>query len=243
MNYAFRALLPIVLALLLANCGSTRPLGESGFLDDPGRLSKAQDLPFKKSWTKPGADLRNYGPIEVAPVTVEFLQFSEKDRASSKRAEKKRTAVVELARYSETAFRTTLEKIPSSDQPLVCEVAIVEFEPAIPLANAAGYSLGLLGGALREIVVSGGGTVVRSSGVRGYLAIEARLRDPRSGDVLFIFADAARGRPSIVNIKDFQPLGHAKAQIRTWAKQCAASLRKEPKQRVREELPIDLKPW
>ena len=243
LNHFIKLLLPSLAVAFLTACGSTQPLGKSGFLPNSERLSKPKDLPFKRAWRDPAIDLRTFGAIQLAPVSTDHLHLSKRDRSDPKRVKKKTAAVSELARYAETTFKRTFDRAEASGKPLVCEIAIVEFEPAKPLANVVGYSLGLAGQAVRQIVVSGGGTVVRSSGARGYIVIEARLRDASTGEVVFMFADAERGRASIVNIKDFQRMGHAKARIRTWAKQCLAAVRKDPEQKIYEEFLLDLKPW
>ena len=78
---------------------------------------------------------------------------------------------------------------------------------------------------------------------RGVIATEVEFKDAQTGKTIFMFADREKGRPWLVNVKNFQKLGHAKAHIRTWAKQTVAVINRAPLQRILDPLPIDLKPW
>ncbi|MGK0187367.1 MAG: hypothetical protein ACI9R3_003154 [Verrucomicrobiales bacterium] len=241
------AMTPIV--ALLVSCGSTQTVGHSGFLPDPERLSRANDLPFDKDWRAPGIDLRKYSSVEVAEVSADFLHLTDENMSSKKMAVR-RSQVGDLAQFTRSTFEGAFanQNLMGHDGAegqgrLICELAIVEFTPSKPLGNVVGYSFGVAGQVVSKVLLGLTGTAIRGSGVRGHITIEGQFRDEATDNVVFMFADKQSGRPSLASIKNFQRSAHAKSQIKILARQCARALTKTPEKKIHRSLPVDLKPW
>ena len=242
----------IVTTLVFCNCSSTEFAPEnSHFLQQASRLQAAEDVPFKKSWRSPDLDWSQYNKVVIAATSLDHLRHSPDIEGDPHRKAARNDAAETLAEFAEAQFINTFTndkkqrfEVVESPGPntLSCEVAITEFAPTKPLVNTAATAAGLAGSAMKEITMNAGGTVAKSTS-RGVIAVEVQFKDTQTGKTVFMFADRERGRPSLVNIKDFQKLGHAKAHIKTWAKQTLAVIHKKPLQRILDPLPVDLKPW
>jgi hypothetical protein len=62
----------------------------------------------------------------------------------------------------------------------------------------------------------------------GKIAIEGRIRDGRTGAIIFQFADREKDKATFYNVRDYTPLGHAERTAREWAEQLDAFLRTPP---------------
>lgn len=214
-------------------------------------MKRYYDLPFLKAWRKPGLDFERYEKIAFAPVITESLQrYAREDEVEFAT---RQAAAEELADFTVETFKETFandkdktfQVVEGSDDgdALVCELAIAEYTPTNRLGTTAGYGLGVAGQALREVFLTLQGTVLRGAGVRGQITMEGRLSEAASGQVVFRFADRESGRASLFNVKDFQQSGHARDQIRLWAKQLLAVMKKEEGQKILDPLPFELNPF
>lgn len=238
-------------ASALANCATPKyDASESTFLPEVSRLKPDPDVPFHSSWTSPGLDWGRYDELAVRSVSLQHLRDSEEPEETEDDPRRRAWAGV-LAEYAEQEFTDVFQSDKKkrfavvsspSENTLIWEMAITEVVPAKPLVNAAATGLSLLGSAVKEIAMNAGGMLAKAS-TRGVISIEGQLKDGKTGKPVFMFADRERGRPSLVNVKDFQKLGHLKAQIRTWAKQTLAVINKKSGQDIRDPFPIELKFW
>ena len=238
--------------VVFSSCQSTVFTPEhSTFLQQPSRLQAADDVPFRKSWRSPNLDWSQYQKVVVHSVSLEHLRHSPDIEDDSDRRAAREEAAAVLGQIAETAFidvfandrqhRFEVVEAPGPHT-VTCEIALTELIPAKPLINAAATGAGLAGSALKEVALNAGGAAAKSTS-RGVIAIEVQFKDSQSGRTVFMFADQERGRPSLLNVKDFQKLGHAKAHIKTWAKQTLAVIKKTPNQKILDPLPVDIKPW
>ena len=252
MNTFLLRLLLIASALCCCSCGSLPTPGSAGFLSEPERMDRNKQLPFKKSWDKSGINPAEYNALKIVEVSAEHLETGR--RRSDRKLQKRDEDVAELAEYARTAFEEAIRNdktgrihlANSSSDPkrtLICELAIVEFEPNSPLAMTVAYGLGVSGRVANLIALSGSSTVLKGIGIRGRIAIELRLRDAHTGETIFMFADRERGRASIVNVKDFGRTLHARARLRTWAKQTVTMITNADDRRIRDPFILELKPW
>ena len=70
--------------------------------------------------------------------------------------------------------------------------------------------------------------------LKGNLAIEGRLRNPTTGEILHQFSGSAESRSAfLLPVTDFTPYGQARQALRSWATQFEALTRTAPGQRVR----------
>jgi hypothetical protein len=196
-------------------------------------------------------DWSRYDKVLVKPVSLKHLRHSDKVENNPPQRSQRDLSASALAAYAKEQFTETFREDPerrfqvvpsATSGTVICEIAITEFTPAKPWFNAAVTSLGVVGSAAKEILLNAGSAAAKTT-ARGLISIEVQFTDAETGRPLLTFADRERGRPSIVNLKDFQQLGHARAHIRTWAKQTLAVIKKDPTEEVYDPFPIDLKFW
>ena len=77
-------------------------------------------------------------------------------------------------------------------------------------------------------------------GLKGNVAIEGKLKDAKTGEVLFQFADTEESSSLVVPIKDFIPYGQAREAFRNWSRQFEKLTRVAPGKRVRDTRVISL---
>ncbi len=76
----------------------------------------------------------------------------------------------------------------------------------------------------------------------GCVAIEGRLREGKTGKVVFQFADKEKDKATIYNARDYMALGHAKRTSREWAEQLDEFLR-TPKGPVKDSFFLTPMPY
>ena len=117
---------------------------------------------------------------------------------------------------------------------LVVELALVELNPS----NFAG-----------NIVKTGGSVFVPGVGflgsqfTRGGIAIEGKIRNGETGELLVEFADRQQDRTTLFSFRDFTPYAHDRAAIDDWAKQLDRLSRTPSTYRVRGSLGVALNPF
>jgi Protein of unknown function (DUF3313) len=75
------------------------------------------------------------------------------------------------------------------------------------------------------------------------VAIEGRVRDSVSGDVLMMFADREEPPQRIIDLKSVTWWEHAKESIDLWAKQMVKPANTPPTEKVKDEAFFTLRPW
>lgn len=228
----------LFLALLLVttgvSCRSTQrlvkafPAEPSPFLVNQHALIKtdARKSPFLRDWrntdAKAWAEAEKRAHIHIAPVTIDPLRPMTRTLSKIEVTEKSRLKNVrKLADYfhgeMDKAFRQapkgSREVVAKEDaDSLVLEVAIIEFNP-----NS------LIGGVLRKsinILLWPGAETAVSHKLKGYMAIEGRLRDPKTNQILYEFADAEQNRSGIIlYVHDYTTYSYFRKACREWAKQ------------------------
>ncbi len=240
---------------VLPSCGTaTYHARQSTFLQHPDRLQSNESLPFQHSWRAPNLNWSRYDAITVPSVTLAHLQYDKREEHDGERWTRWKASARELADYTQKRFRNLLTRAHSnpikmvshsSNRPreLSYEIALIEFTPTRPLMNTAATACSLTGSLVQQALLNAGGALAKS-GTRGRLTLELQVRDTQSGQIIFMMSDSESGRPSIVNIKDFQQLGHAKAEIDAWAQQMLEVVHTNTAgESVRDRFPVELKPW
>jgi hypothetical protein len=78
---------------------------------------------------------------------------------------------------------------------------------------------------------------------RGWVSIEGRVRDVRSGELVVTFADSEMGKTRIVDLQALTWYGHAHEIFDDWAQQFVERLNTPLDQPVAEAPWFTLKPW
>jgi Protein of unknown function (DUF3313) len=213
----------------------------SAFLENPGRLKPHRErAPFNLSWENPQFETKRgaYNAIAVAPVTTAYLRPVDrplvtalegpkaKDRPVAATAGLLRTGFTEAFQAPGSRFATVSGKGP---RVLTLELALVEMNPTNVVGNMARYG------------APGGSALAPAT--KGNIAIEGKLRDSMTGELLYEFADNEQDKFSVVSLRDLSSYGHARTAIKEWAKQFAELLRTAASHKVEDSSTVTLNPF
>ena len=239
-----------LIAGMLGGCAALKasPAPDRGFIPPAGELVEVRgETPFNKLLTLPPDLLKQriaaYHKIFVAEVDTSFVQNSIREKGMPPRFEQQRLEeLAEVARYTRERFRNGIiyndsHPLRVVDQPqegtLLLEVALVELAPTNTVANTLGTVLGA--------VLPGGGLLKLFA--KGAVAIEARLKDSSSKEVLVAFKDRERDKSAPFSVKDFQEYAHTRRAIDEWADQFTKLSAGAWSKPVGDSAPFTLKPF
>jgi len=221
------------------------PAEVSNFIENPQQLkSDPQRAPFHKYWRNPNPKawkkVKGFDRIVVAPVNVEHLR-GRNDIFARSWNKKERRPVGEMAGYMRNRFQQQIAKggayrVASKAGPktLVLEMALVELGPTNVAGNAVRTGA--------QFIIPGAG-FLGSQFTRGKIAMEGKLRNGETGEVLMQFADRAQDKTSLISFRDFSPYAHDRRAINEWAKQVDELSRTPHNHRVRGSLGVTLNPF
>jgi hypothetical protein len=242
------------LLLALPACSSTnrllkaQPVGLSPFFEQPWLAQDAsKQLGFQKIWTTPDPQVLAAGKAKrklyIAPVTLAYLRPLNRALSSGEVAwggVQRRQADV-AARLREefiSAFRrspTPLYRLvsqPGKDT-LTLQLAVIELNPTSPKGN-------VMVTVLKFVVTPVVGLAAYFT--KGNMAIEGKVADSRSGRAFFQFADNESDKLTFINVRDYQPYGHAVNSMRYWAVQFELMTRSPRGWKVQDAGAITLRP-
>jgi len=226
-------LLAGVVAVLLVGCKAA-PGKKTAFVGDTSSMETVPEIEaFHKVWVKPDVDWEKYKKIRIAPVNTAYLR--ERTGWQKTSFAKHHKAVEELAEYTRKTFieahrknthKYALEVVDEADaQTVVMELAITQLVPTKAWLNA--------------VALAGIMTAVD----KGVIALEGRVCDGVTGEVVCTFADREMGKMNILNVKDLTCYSHAKASIKDWAKQTVQVVNSEEGDVVKDSSSFELKLW
>lgn len=220
------ALVALMAGLALTGCRAS-PAPESGFLEDWSKMRPDPDIPFNRGYWNPQVDQAAYTEIYVAPVNTKYVMAQniwERTNEVEVSEGDFRKSVDAMAPYMQEAFRKAAAEDPHRrfvvvDKPgpktIILEMAIVQLVPAKVLMNAVGL-VSWIPTALTAV----GSTVASSEDKsKGIIAIEARLRDGATGEVVGMFADRQRPPTAVLDFRSLNSWAPCKSIIDNWAKQ------------------------
>jgi hypothetical protein len=254
------SLLPFLLLTLFSfsgvSCQSTRrllkakPAAQCSFLrEEPGLVMDPEPSkgPFNHTWrtSDPKALSQNASRTEifVAPVNLKFLKPTGKTFA---RVEENRFGrprpVGEVAAYLRKSFGDAFTVPGARYHPvqragkrsLILETALTEFTPTSPRGNVAKTVASFMVGPI---------SAVAGPWVKGTIAMEARLRDPQTGRVLYQFADRESDPMTIYSVKNYQTAAFAELIISQWAQQFETATRTATGEKIKDAPILRLNPF
>jgi hypothetical protein len=249
---------PFLLGLVLA-CASVdeagrktlakRPAPDGGFLAHPELMAERSELdPFHRVWYAPDFSFEPYSRIHVRPVDTSYVRemnlWAKLTIAAPRVDDDVEVLALELRDVFAQAIREDprrrLELVDGvAEGTLLLEMALIELVP-----NKAW--LGTLGLASRGTPVPGVGVATAAAATvldRGWVSIEGRLRDARSGEVLVQFADSEKGKLRLIDLEVLTWYGHAHEIFREWAQQFVERVSTPLDQPVDETPWFTLRPW
>lgn len=247
--------LAVLCSFGFSSCRSTnqflkaKPAPLSSFLEHRGEMSKHRErAPFHKVWSNPDAAVRQRATAQkeifIAPVSLEHLRPVKKalvrneirigsiDRREKEMAERLRAEFAEAFRKSPAPrYRLASAATPES---VTLELALVELNPTSPKGNAVKTAAKFVVGPLAGL----GGIFTK-----GNVAVEGRVRNTATGEVVFEFADNEADLMTFYTVRDFRPYGHAVHAMKAWAEQFEQFVRTGPGHRVKDGLCFTLSPY
>ena len=225
-------LLGIILALF-AGCKAAE-IGSSGFLAEEEEMKRDDRTPFHRFWFDEQLDWDSFTEIQVAEINTDYLQHPSWLDQTTTATFSREGGVEDVADYMHNSLTEAFKKDPkermtvvdtAGPKTLVFEVALVEIVPTKAWFNAIGAGLGV--GGLNK----------------GSVAIEARMRDAGTNQVVARFADREKGKFAVVSIADLTWYWHAKNTIDDWSEQIVELMSTPNDGRVKDSQTVTLKPW
>ncbi len=224
-----RQTLSIFLALLAMSLAGCR----SGPANGGGQQALvAPAVRFQRLWYERDVDWSRYNKIWVAPVSTDFAsQMAWWSTLSTHEVQSRDAALEQMGVTFRAevvkAFRRSSLEISGERggvNVLVVELALVELVPA------------------RSWLEARGGRAVRL-GRQGSLALEGRLRDGRTGDVLAMFADRQGEPPEPSSGRERHWWGHPRSTLSRWARQLVVIANRRARSLVDDVWPFTLRSW
>jgi hypothetical protein len=244
----------VLAAGLVTGCATTnkvlkaKPAPDSGFLEQSDRMSEDRArAPFHRAWVDPAYSSTNYGSILVAPVNTEYVEAQSTWAKTNVRQFNIRKDLEMIAEEFhdtvETKFRESKQNrfavvdAPRGDT-MILELAVTQLVPnkaflgAIGLAAwAAPLPIGVPVGMLATFADD------------GWMAIEGRVRDAKTGNVVAMFADREAAKTRVVDVEAMTWYGQARESMNDWADQLV-QLANTPKDvKVEDASAFTLMPW
>ncbi|CAN5853755.1 hypothetical protein BH11VER1_BH11VER1_19050 [soil metagenome] len=238
----------------LASCESTnqwlkaKPVGFSPFIEHQAAMKPARDrIPMHFIWRSPDEALRRRimqkSEIYVAPVQLQFLrplkkplvqwevEYGSIDRNEQKMATELRNAFTHTFLQAPAPhYRLTV--IPN-DRSVTLELAIIELNPTSPKGNAIKTAAKFFIGPF---------SMLGSYFTKGNIAIEGKVRNSATGELVFQFSDNESDRMTFFSLRDFKPYGHALQAAAEWASQFEIFTRTSPQHKIEETFCFTLDP-
>ena len=240
------------IAILASQWGcKAKPMENSGFLENADLMAQNPNLPFQKFYWNKQHDPKAYTEIMVAPVDTRYSLAQtiwEKASAANVTEEQVRTAVQAVAEYARQSFVRAASEDPrkrfkvvdkAGPHTVILEVALVQLVPSKAVMNALDYVTWV-----PAVIQTAGsiGTGSEDSG-KGVVAIEARLRDGATGEVVGMFADRERPKTALLDLKSLSWWAPAKAILDEWSGQLIELANQPPGKAVKDSPTFELLVW
>jgi hypothetical protein len=237
----------IVLALLVSAGCATKPAEPSGFLADDQKMSEQDLYPFQRAWFAPDWNSPDRNSIVIAPVDTRYVKQTDWWKKAEEKGKLEDLArdLDELAVFTREEFQKAFREddakrfsVVNSPQTgsVVMELALVDVEP-----NKA--KLGALGLAATLLAAPFGVAIAAKETAKGGVAIEGRVKDAGSGQVIAMFADRERGKFAPISVARATSFGEIQKSIREWAEQWVKIANAPPGEKVKDVKPFTLRPW
>lgn len=227
----------------VAGCSVDRA-SSAGFVNTSS-MHEDPTLPFQRVWIKPGFDKSKYNKLYVAAVDTNYM-LEETDWQQGVRKGEMKEDVKQVAIYTREAIKKSFREDPNArfqivntpteaKDALVIEVAIVEVVPSKVVLNALGYApfgIGLGIKAVRMMAKD-----------QSSVAIEARIRDASTHEIVTMIADRRIEQAAVISTNAFSWYSHAYNIIDAWAKEFVQIANRKPGETVEGMERFTLKPW
>jgi hypothetical protein len=236
----------VLLALACLSGCKTKPAADSGFLSDSVKMSEQRErFPYDRVWVHPGLQREKYRNLIISPVNTEYLMGVTGWKAANPANAKLEDGARELAEFTRNTFVNAVTSDPrrrfnlvsrSAPGTAILEIAIVELVPS----KAALGAVGLVAPLAKAPAVA---VASKAAGGNPSVAVEMRLRDASTGELLGMMADREEPPFRPIDVKAVTWYGDAKDSIETWAQQFIELANTPPTHQVKDASSFTLKPW
>ena len=240
----------LLTASLLGGCKATEA-PDSGFLQETHKMRPNEKTPFHRTYWNKQVDPRRYTKIVVAPVNTNYVMAQklwEKANLINVDPERVKKDIDALAEYTRQSFTKAIAEDPNKrftvvpergQRTLILEVALVQIVPSKPVLNALGYAHWI-----PNAVSVTASTVSDSEDTgKGVVAIEGRVRDGVTGEVIGMFADRERSPVALLDLKSLTWWEPAKTIVDAWAEQLVEVANRPPGEAVKDSPSFELLVW
>lgn len=240
-----------IAALLLGSLTSCQifeaaPAADSGFNHSTAKTQTRAAF-LQKTWVaqpyrgKPIKD--HFTSVYIAPVNTGFMEKQSwwQQQTGVRKAELA-SDIRKFAEGMRNQFNQSIANYPGKsiqlangpgNGVLVIELALVELVPSNAYWNAGASAAGF--------VVPGAGLL--SAAGAGSIAIEGRIKDGTTNQVIATFKDRRKDKVAPVNIGSYTWYHGAEGNIADWAAEFAELLNTTPDHVVKRPSPVTLMPW
>ncbi len=235
-------------ALLLAGC-ATKPAPNTGFVAGSQLSGNPKHAKFlQRTWVSPkcahASFQQHFDAIYVASVNTSYLEQQSwwKNQNSREAMHLLQADTEKLAVHMRRQFTQELVNYPGNHyriatapgpRTLVVELAIVELVPSKAFWNTGATAAGF---------VVPGASMLGALG-SGSIAMEGRLKDGATGEVIAMFADRRQDQVAPINLRSMTWYGGAERNIDIWAQEGAEFLNLPQGSVVHRKSRLTLKPW
>jgi hypothetical protein len=225
-----------------------KPAPDSGFLEESGKMGDRRDrAPFHRAWVDPAYSASNYQSILVAPVNTEYVEAQStwakanprnikiKDDLKMIAGEFQQTVITKFRESKQNRF--AIVEQPRGDT-MILELAITQLVPGKAFLGAVGMASWA---APAPVGVPVG--AITSFADDGWMAIEGRVRDAKSGLVMAMFADREAAKTRVVDLEAMTWYGHARESMNDWADQLVLLANTPKDVKVEDSSAFTLLPW
>ena len=249
--FRFNAIaLASVLATIATGCAmlKAKPAPDSGFLEESSRMSDNRArAPFHRAWVDPAFSASNYQSILVAPVNTEYVEaqstWAKANPRNIKIKDDLKMIATEFHDIVVDKFRASKQnRFAIVEQPrgdtMVLELAITQLVPGKAFLGAVGMASWA---APAPVGVPVG--AITSFADDGWMAIEGRVRDAKTGTVMAMFADREAAKTRVVDLEAVTWYGHARESMNDWADQLVLLANTPKDVKVEDSSAFTLLPW
>jgi hypothetical protein len=221
----------IVVMVILVGCKAT-PAPPAGFIQNHEIMVEDQKSPFHRVWYDRDADWEGYTQILVAAVNTDYLPKADWWEGITLAVDRQKDSQ-QIANYMQTKVAEAFESDPNErfhlvdstgPRTLVLEMALVQLVPTKVWLNAAGM--------IFAVTID-----------HGTVAMEARVCDGATGNVIATFADREHGKSSLVSVANLMWYSHAEHIIDDWAAQMVQVIKTSGTEHIEDSPAFTLQPW
>jgi uncharacterized protein DUF3313 len=247
----------VLVASLVGGCATTNkvlkasPAPDSGFLENAEEMKENRErAPFNRVWVDPAFSASNYQSILVAPVNTDYALKESTWAKTNVRRLVTKDIKQDFAMISGEFHGIVVQRFTDSkqnrfaivdaptDDTMILELAITQLVPGKAFLGTIGLASWA---APAPVGVPVG--MAAAYAQSGWMAIEGRVRDMKTGKVMAMFADREQSKTRVIDLEALTWYGNARESMSDWADQLVLLANTPKDVKVDDSSAFTLKPW